>query len=132
MPDEPAVREQLGQPVQDAAAAAAGVEHADAVGEPLGQPGHERQDVRLERRQHGLAAVFGHDRVEAREPLVRHAAAVAEALDDVVFDAARGRAMYCAKTAMLSAPAARVRNAACSGGSWKRVARRIDVDDARR
>ena len=59
--------------------------------QPLGQPGHERQDVRLERRQHGLAAVLGHHLVEARELLVGHAAAVLEALDDVVLDAAEER-----------------------------------------
>ena len=55
------------------------------------KPGHERKDVRLERRQHGLAAVFGHHRVEPRELLVGNAAAVPEALDDVVFDAAEER-----------------------------------------
>ena len=55
----------------------------------LDQAGHQGQDVLAQHGQDGLPAVLGHDLVEAPEALVGHAAAVAEAGDNVVLDACR-------------------------------------------
>ena len=66
-PVEAAVGEPAGHQVDRLAPAAAGVEHPDARLEPLGQAGHQWQAMVLERRQHGLAAVLGHQLVEAVE-----------------------------------------------------------------
>jgi hypothetical protein len=57
--------------------------------EPVHEVRNEGKDVRLQRREHRLAAVLGHHLVETGEPLVGHAAALSEALDDVVLHGAQ-------------------------------------------
>ena len=77
MPAEPTVRIEFGQSVQDAATAASDIEDADAGYELVGQARYKRQDVRLQRREHGLPAVLRHHGMEARKPGIRHTAALA-------------------------------------------------------
>lgn len=86
-----ALREQLRQPVDDEPAAAPHVEQTNPGFKPGPELRHQRQHVRFERREHRLAAVLRHDRMEPWKPLVRHAATPFKAFDDVVFDAAEER-----------------------------------------
>ena len=88
---ERARREALGELEERPAAPAAEIEQRSAFVEALGHAGDEREDVRVEHREDRLRALLGHDLVEARVPLVRHAAAVPEALDDVVLDGGQRR-----------------------------------------
>ena len=73
--------------VHDAAAAAACVENLNAGREAVGQSRHERQDVRLDRREHRLPAVLAHHGMETSVFFVRDSATLLEALDDVIFHA---------------------------------------------
>ena len=70
--------------------------------EPLRQPRHERQDRVDQRGVEDCAAVLRHQRLEARERRVGHAAAVAEAVDDLVLDLCPSAAMNCVAGARLS------------------------------
>ncbi len=54
----------------------------------LRQSGYERQDAVEDRRHHGVRAFLRHHLVKARICRVRHAAALLEALDDAILDAA--------------------------------------------
>ena len=89
--DEAAVWERAGQEVERAPFAAAHVQDVYALFETLGQTGHQGQDVLLEGRDDRLAAVLGHDLVEAGEGRVGQPAAVLEALDDPILDRADHR-----------------------------------------
>ena len=64
---------------------AADVRDVDAVTEPAGEPGHERQRPVDEGGVVDGAAVLGHDGLEPREGRVRDPASVPEALHDLVF-----------------------------------------------
>ena len=117
--------------MEHASAPASGIEHANPPGEGVGETRHERQDVRLERGHHRLAAVLGHHVVKPRELLVGHAAALPEALDDRVFDAAQERDVLREHRDVVGTGRARHR-----GGVLGRQAegdrRRVDVDDTGR
>ncbi len=74
-----------------AAAATRDVERVDPGREVLEQPAGERKDVLAQALHDGLTALFRHHGMEARVGAVRHAAAVAERLDDMVLRSAQHR-----------------------------------------
>jgi hypothetical protein len=86
-----AVRIPVRHQVEGAATSTAHIEYAYPSLEAPDQPGHEREDVTLEGRQHGLAAVFGHHFVEPPVARIGNAAPVFEAPNHVVLDAAEQR-----------------------------------------
>jgi hypothetical protein len=56
-PGKPAIRKQIGQPVQYSPPAATDIQNTDAFGEPASKTRHEGKHVGLKRRQHRLPAV---------------------------------------------------------------------------
>ncbi len=128
---EMAVREERRQPVQNAATAAAGVEYPRAPLEARRQAGYERKDMGFERGDNREAAVFRHHGVESRESLIRDAAAVPEARDDVLLHAAEERNILSEDGQVVR----RGRPRQARGVLRRQLvadALRIDVDDARR
>ena len=94
----------------------------------LGQTRHQRQNVRFQRRQHRLAAVLGHDVVETWKLCVRNAAALLEAFDDLVFDAAQERNVLREHGQIVRARRPRQKSRML-GGQENRFGRGIDLDD---
>ena len=128
---EMAFRKEVRQPVQNAAAAASDIECPRAALEVRRQAGYEREDVGFERGENRQAAIFRHHRMESRESLVRDAAAVLEARDDVVLHAAEERNILSENGQVIRPGLPRQRRGVFR---WQLIADalRIDIDDARR
>ena len=83
---ESAVRECFGHQVDGVALPAANVRDIDPRLQPLDQPGHERQGHVDKSGVEHLGALFGHHLLKCGVGGIRDAAALAEALDDLVLD----------------------------------------------
>ena len=78
--------EGFGHEVDGVSRPATNVGDIDTVPQAFDQAGHEwKRDVEQCRVVH-CAAILGHQALELRELRIRHAAAVVEAVDDLVFD----------------------------------------------
>ena len=77
--------------VDCSAAAAADIEHVDALLQPLDQSWNQRQNRIDQRADRGLVAFLGHHRMEPMVALVGHTVAVFEGIQYVIFHVAENR-----------------------------------------